>query len=255
MQIDPEAYWNEQAGPRWILRPGERVLDIGCGCGSLCQDIAELVGDSGRVVGLDISRPMVDHAQRTIDRPHVAFAAGDAQTYEFDPASFDAALSRFGVMFFRDSVSAFANIARALAPGGRVAFAVWQPIDRNPWITWPVATIADLLPEDSEGPYGDDDAPGPFRFADPDRAKRVLGEAGFNDVDVTGFEETLVYPGSAEEILATVSQVGPLSAALESLDEETTKAALERVTAKIRELHRGGGLGFPGAWWLLTARR
>lgn len=277
MQGDPEAYWNEQAGPRWIAcqsmldrvlapvtrsiietaapRASERVLDIGCGCGSLCHDVAELVGGSGRVVGLDISRPMVDHARKTSDRSHVDFVAGDAQTHELEPASFDAAISRFGVMFFRDSVAAFGNVARALAPGGRVAFAVWQPIERNPWITWPVATIADLLPEESQGGFGDDDAPGPFRFADPDRARLVLEAAGFTEIGVTGFEETLVYPGTADEILATVTQIGPLSAALESLDEDATATAMERVAAKVRELHQGSGLGFPGAWWILTARR
>ncbi len=277
MQLDPEAYWNEQAGPRWIacqsmldrvlgpvsrsildhaaLRSGERVLDIGCGCGHLCGEVAELVGAGGQVLGLDISRPMVDHARRTIARSQVEFVAGDAQTHELGSARFDVALSRFGVMFFRDSVAAFANIAQALTANGRIAFAVWQPVDRNEWISWPVATIADLLPEDSEPPFGDDDAPGPFRFADPDRIGRVLEEAGFKDVHVAGYAETLVYPGSADEILATVKQVGPLSAAVESLDEETKATAIERVEARIRELHQGGGLGFPGAWWVLTARR
>jgi SAM-dependent methyltransferase len=277
MHTDPERYWNEQAGPRWIacqsmldaimapvtrsileaagLRAGERVVDIGCGCGSLCLAAAEAVGDSGLALGVDISQPMVDHARTTSDREQLDFVAADAQVHAFEAASFDAAISRFGVMFFRDSVAAFANIARALVPGGRISFAVWQPVERNPWITWPVAAIRDLLPDAPEPPATDDDAPGPFRFADADHARDVLSAAGFGDVDISGVDATMTVRGSHDEILDMVTRVGPLSRALEPLDDGTRAAALDRVETTIGELHDGTGFGLAGAWWILAGRR
>lgn len=275
MQTDPETYWNEQAGPRWVacqammdqimvpvtrsiletaaLRSGDRVVDIGCGCGSLCHSAAELVGAGGRVLGVDISRPMVEHARGASDHAHVDFAVGDAQIHPLEAAAFDAAVSRFGVMFFRDSVAAFTNIAQALEPGGRVAFAVWQHVQRNPWITWPVAAIRDLLPDAPGAP--DADEPGPFRFADADRARAVLTGAGFTDVDIRGVSDTLTVRGTHEEILDMVQRVGPLSRALGALDAETAATALARVTARIHELHDGTGFGLGAAWWILSARR
>src|SRR5205807_1801461 len=153
-------YWNTVAGPRWVASPGfrerrnqeslvllldclrlaggESVLEIGCGTGAVTLPLAKAVGEHGRVVAVDISDPMLGVA-----RQHVAEAAarnvtlqlGDAQVLALEPAAFDIATSRMGVMFFADPVAAFRNIGNALKPGGRIVFVCWAPLAENPhWL-------------------------------------------------------------------------------------------------------------------------
>lgn len=276
MQDDPEAYWNDMAGPRWVaaqamidrvlepvsqaileaaaVEPGERVIDVGCGSGSLALAVAAA---GGRVTGLDISRPFVDHAAaRARDLgADVDFVLADAQDHDFGAARFDAALSRFGIMFFRDSTAAFANLAGALNPGGRCVFACWQPIDKNPWITWTADAVADLLPDDMPPTVpGGEDQPGPFRFADRDRVTAVLTGAGFADVDLIGFDRDLRIAGSADDVMALVRQIGPLSRIVDALPPDLAERALARVVARIDELHDGDGMSLGGSWWIVRAR-
>jgi ubiquinone/menaquinone biosynthesis C-methylase UbiE len=137
-------YWNTVAGPRWVASPGfrerrnqestvlllarlgltggETVLEIGCGTGALTAPIAEAIGEHGRLVAVDISEPMLGAArQRIAERElrNVTLLHGDAQVFGFEPAAFDLATSRMGIMFFADPVAAFRNIGGALKPGGR----------------------------------------------------------------------------------------------------------------------------------------
>ncbi len=272
---DPRTYWNEEAGPVWVanqqmldrvmtpvlesivdlaaLSPGEHVLDLGCGSGSLTLAAAERIGDAV-AVGVDVSEPLVEHArQRSQDKDNVRFVLGDAEEEEL-PAS-DVALSRFGVMFFRDSVRAFTNIKKALTAEGRCVFACWQGGERNPWMTWPMAAIRDLLPpEVLAAAPGDDDVPSPFRFADQDRLVAVLRAAGFSDVGVDSVEKPLTFSGSEEVILDFIQELGPLSSLLDTLDDSVRPEALDRVTSRLRELRTGNDLTLPGAWWLASAR-
>lgn len=281
MQDDPEAYWNEHAGPRWVaaqaaldqvmapisdsilaaakLAPGERVADIGCGAGSLSLAAAEAVGPAGQVTAVDISTPLLDHTRARAAAAGVALDAvrADAQDYAFAAGSLDAVVSRFGVMFFRNSAAAFANLARALTGEGRCVFACWQAVDTNPWITWPVAAIADMLPEEARGgglPV-DGDAPGPFRFADAARTRAMLEAAGFAAVEIEGHDQALHVRGSTDEIMAMLLQVGPLSRALEALDPAAAEEATARVRARAQAMREADGLRQRGAWWVVSARR
>jgi len=130
------------------LHQGARVTDIGCGCGQTLLELAELVGPSGRVLGLDISQPMLARAQeRAAPYGNVSVVLADAETYTFTPGSEDALFSRFGVMFFRDPSAAFTNLRRALRPGGQLAFVCWQELAKNPWATRPLEAVMRLLPE------------------------------------------------------------------------------------------------------------
>jgi len=202
-------YWNETAGPKWVafqaqiddhIRPfghraidraapreGEHLLDVGCGCGETTLDLGRRVGANGSATGVDISAVMLRRAQQRAEETglrNVRFVEADAQTHAFPPGSFDALYSRFGVMFFADPPAAFANLRRALRPGGRLAFVCWQAVQKNPWMFVPMAAamqhIALPLPAGA-------DAPGPFAFADRDRVARILAQTGFVDVEI---EET-----------------------------------------------------------------
>ncbi len=149
---DQIEFWNGLAGERWVrhqneldamiggigddvlaraqISEGERVLDVGCGCGHTTLEIARQVGKSGSVTGIDISAMMLDHARTRADAAgveNVEFLNADAATQQFPETGFELLFSRFGVMFFSDPVAAFKNLASAIKPGGRLAFACWRP--------------------------------------------------------------------------------------------------------------------------------
>jgi SAM-dependent methyltransferase len=199
-------YWNEVAGPRWVGRqaaqevrnaemlemllaaaqaePGERVLDIGCGTGVTTLPYARAVGPAGHVTGADISRPMLDSAQKRIADAgveNVTRLLADAQIHAFPPAWFDLLTSRMGVMFFADPVAAFRNLIAALKPGGRLCTAVWATLAEN--VHWKIPleiAIRHLGPPAPQPPH----TPGPHAFGDRDYLRGILAAAGFADIAI-----------------------------------------------------------------------
>ncbi|MET0273706.1 MAG: methyltransferase domain-containing protein, partial [Phenylobacterium sp.] len=179
----------------------------------------------------------------------VEFIEADAQTYPFADAALDAAFSRFGVMFFADPQAAFANIRGALKPGGRLAFVCWRPAAENPIMTLPFQAAADHLPPPQPPEPG---APGPFAFADPQRVRSILTQAGFQDVEITPHEEK-IGGGDLETALGLALQVGPLGSALREHPDKR-----DVVTAAVRAAlaqHDGpDGVKLDSATWIVTAR-
>ena len=271
-------YWNEVNAQKWIrfqraiddqigplgraamekasIRSGERVLDVGCGCGDTTLEIARRVGPTGLVSGLDLSTPMLAEAARRARDGNVAnvrFWNGDAQTHAFSPGEFDLGFSRFGVMFFADPVRAFANLRGALRLGGRLAFVCWQGLDRNPWMAVPMKAAAREIPFP---PPSDPFAPGPFAFADPDRVRRILTDAGFTSVAIDAHEETLSIGGgsgldAAAEFLV---QMGPTGSALrqDPSAEPRVRAAVTEAIAPFLDSDR---VKMPSAAWIVLALR
>jgi len=160
--------WDEEIAQRWVAleeamdralepfgaaalaraRPaaGERVVDVGCGCGATVVALAGAVGPGGHVLGLDIAPPILDRARaRAADLPQVELVEGDAQTFAFGK-DHDLVFSRFGVMFFPDEEAAFANLARALRPGGRLTFVAWRRFEENPFMTLPFVECRQVIP-------------------------------------------------------------------------------------------------------------
>ena len=176
------------------LRPGLRLLDIGCGSGGTTVELARRTSPGGAVVGIDIAQPMLDRASQRPGAAAVELLHGDAQVFDFGIGRFDAAFSRFGVMFFGAPEAAFANIRRALRTGGRLAFACWQGLDHNDWMRIPATAAAGVIgsPLRMPPPGG----PGPFSLAEPDRIRSVLGAAGFRDVVVSPGNDLLSFPAS-----------------------------------------------------------
>jgi SAM-dependent methyltransferase len=267
------AYWNESAGPTWVElqdkldaqiegvglaamaalapAPGERLVDIGCGCGATTLELARRVGAAGRVLGADISGPMLAVAERRATAAGLSwarFANVDAQTYAFAPA--DAFFSRYGVMFFADPTAAFANMRRALKPGGRVAFLCWRSPMENPVLTAASVAAAPLLPAPPVPP--DPTAPGPFAFADKDRLAGILKGAGFADVAVEPHDAKMGWP-DVDTALALALRIGPLGAALREHHE-----LRDRVIGVVRDMletHRGpDGIRLDAATWIVLAR-
>lgn len=268
-QVD---YWNTGAGPVWAqlqemldrqldplgraaqqaidVAPGERVLDIGCGCGHTTLALAEAASPNGEVLGVDISDPMLAVArQRAAGNPAIRFMEVDAQTADLPSGAFDAAYSRFGVMFFADPTAAFANIRRAVRAGGRLGFVCWRPFQENLWMRGPAEAAAPFLPAPAAAP--DPMAPGPFAFADPSRVRRILEAAGWSAVEIRPHDKS-IGAGGLEETLSLMMRVGPLGAALRETPE-----ARPRVIDAVREfLARYDGpdrVRLPAAAWIVTA--
>jgi SAM-dependent methyltransferase len=271
---DQVAYWNEQAGLTWAElqplldaqiaplglraldalapRPGERVLDIGCGCGDTTLEIARRVAPNGEVLGLDISAPMLEVA---LDRAAASgvtaagFRQADAQTARFD-TQFDAAFSRFGVMFFADPVAAFSNIRAALRPGGRLAFVCWRKPSENPWMMVPLEAALRFVPPP---PPMDFSEPGPFAFADAARVRSILLAAGFADIVTTPFD--IAIGGFAlEQALEVALRVGPLGKLLrEAPDQRPNVVGAVREALAAHETSHGVLLA--SATWIVTAVR
>lgn len=175
----------EAAMDRLAPRPGERILDIGCGGGVTTVALGQRVAPGGTVLGLDIAPGMVAGARRRAEAAgceNATFTVGDAQVADLGDGAFQGAFSRFGIMFFADPVAAFANIRRCLAPGGRLSFCCWQPPMANEWMTVPTMVALGVL--GMAPPQPDPAAPGPFAFADPDFVRSVLEAAGFGDGDI-----------------------------------------------------------------------
>jgi SAM-dependent methyltransferase len=215
--------------------------------------LGQAVAASGAVVGLDISRPLLDVARRRAAESgaaNVSFVEADAQIYAFAPATFDAVFSRFGVMFFADPPAAFANMRRALKPGGRLAFVCWRTPAENMFMTLPYAAAASRLPPASPPTPG---APGPFAFADPARVRNILSGAGFRDIDLTPHDRK-IGGGDLEQTLAVSLNVGLLGRAL--LENPDRRAlVVDDVREALRPHADGDGVvRLDSASWIVTAR-
>ncbi|MBI3770390.1 MAG: class I SAM-dependent methyltransferase [Deltaproteobacteria bacterium] len=273
-------YWNEQRGRSWVaqqdlidaqLAPlgrramdhaaialGERMLDVGCGCGQTTLELAQRVGPSGTALGADISSVMLTRARelaRAAGVGNVRFEEADAQTHAFPPSAFDVLFSRFGVMFFADPRAAFTNLRAALRPGGRLAFVCWRTLPENPWMAVPLmAAFQHIPPPPIPGPND----PGPFAFADPERVRGVLTHAGFTAVACDTSDEEIVLGGGAgvDKAVEFILQLGPTAAALREAGPAKTAEVAAAVGEALRPYYvPGAGVRMAAATWIVSARQ
>ena|SRR5437762_4677603 len=236
---------------------GERIVDVGCGCGQTLLQLADRVGPSGQVLGVDISPQLLECARKRVaGRTTIALALGDAQSYAFAPGAFDALFSRFGVMFFDDARAAFRNLRAAARPGARFSFVCWQELAKNPWAARPLEAVMRLLPASAMPDMLREGRPGPFFFSDPARVRAILGDAGWKDVSFEPVEMPLHLGGAAtlDEAVAYSFQIGPAARAMGE-PPEALKPALE---AALREalapFASARGVFIDGAAFVVVAR-
>jgi SAM-dependent methyltransferase len=180
------------------------------------------------------------------------FERGDAQVHPFAPDDFDVALSRFGVMFFTDPIAAFANITRALRPGGRLVFVCWQDALANEYITVPASALLELVPlPDLGGP----DQPGPFSLADPDRIRSLLTAAELDQITITPVEMPMRLGDDTDDAVAFIADTDIARTFLDPVDPDTATRAIEAVRTTLRTHQTPHGLFLNGAAWLVTAHK
>jgi SAM-dependent methyltransferase len=268
-------FWNGTAGDRWVRNqekmdralaafglaaldrlapaPGESIIDVGCGGGTTLLQIAERVGASGRVLGVDVSRPLVTRARERVSHlPNVSVLEADAATHAFaEPSA--GIFSRFGVMFFAEPEPAFRQLRKALAPEGRIAFVCWQAFDDIPWFYLPSAVTRALLPQ--APPPVDPHAPGPFAFASPARVTGILRAAGFRRIELEAFRTSVTLATEGLEAAVDFSfQIGPVARLIAEQPDELRARIWQRMAEKFAPLVRDGRVELEGAAWLVTAR-
>jgi SAM-dependent methyltransferase len=229
---------------------GRRVLDIGCGTGSATVAVARRLGAEGRSVGVDISEPMIAAARARAERERVpaTFVCADAQTYAFEPASYDTIISRFGLMFFGDSVRAFANLRRAAKDGAALRAIVWRTAADNPFMTVAERAAAPLLPN---LPVRKADEPGQFAFGDPQRVRDILERSGWSGIDLRPLDVDCTLPET--DLVSYLARFGPVGVALQGADEPTRARVVDTVRAAFDPYVHGADVRFTAACWSVAA--
>lgn len=232
---------------------GEDVLDVGCGNGALLLAIADTVAPDGTVTGLDISSPMLEVARRrAADRSlaNVSLVHGDAQVVELEPSSFDAVVSRFGVMFFDDATAAFTNLASALRPGARLVFTCWRELLANDWIMVPAAAALEHVPMPELGEEG---AAGPFSFADSDRVRTILDAAGFVDIDLQEINLPVTLGATVDDAIDFMRHGDMADILFTGVDEAAVERAWSAIRGVLDDRATPEGVDLNGSVWLVQA--
>jgi SAM-dependent methyltransferase len=273
-----QEYWNSVAGPRWVglagyvekrverindlllarsaVAPGEKVLEVGCGTAAATVALAEAVGGTGEVVGIDISEPMLAAARKRISQSglrNIMLLQADAQVHAFEPNRFDLIASRFGVMFFADPTAAFRNLLGAMRPGGRLCFACWAALEENRhWLIPYEVALRHLGPPAPKPPH----APGPMAFAEPEYVRSVLEGAGYEGIEIRR-ETPEIIGASPQEEAEHALIMGPSGRLIEEKkpQERVRELIKQEITEAFAAYAKGRDMVLPSTIFLVTARR
>jgi len=245
---------------RLALRPGARVVDLGCSYGDTTRALAQRVGATGEVVGVDASPRFIAKAAdqaKAAKVENVRCGVRDIQTDDLG-GPYDVAFSLYGVMFLVSPVQGFRNVHRSLAPGGRLCVVVWRKREDNPWLNIAERIVRELIPEDA---HANSDAvtcgPGPFSMISADMVGDQLVKAGFERITFERSDQQVMFGRDAEEAVAFAMALGPAGEIVRLAGDEGVrkKADVEAALAKAFEEMRGadGAVRGGSSTWIITA--
>ena len=267
------AEWNGALGQRWAAmrqeidrvvtpfgaaalkaaapQPGERVIDVGCGCGETSIEIARLVGPAGSVLGIDVSQPMLAVARSHGQSANLSFQEADASGSPL-PAGVDLLFSRFGVMFFSEPSAAFSHLRKSLRAGGRCVFVCWRTPRDNAWAMTPLAAARQAL--DITPPQSDPNAPGPFAFADEERLQTILSAAGFGNIELQRFDAAIFLGPTPRSAAEGAVQLGPVARLLREVGAEHLPIVVDAIERTLAPLAAANGqVSLNGSTWIVAA--
>jgi SAM-dependent methyltransferase len=251
-QLGVAAEWMMEA---LALAPGERVLELAGGPGTLSLMAARAVAPDGHVIYSDFAEPMVAAARDRLEREgvtNVECRVMDAEAMDIPDASVDAIACRMGFMLMADPAAAMRESARVLVPGGRVALAVWAGAESNPWVAVPMQVIASEL----QAPPPPPDAPGMFSLADPVRLAGTLEQAGFGSVRIEALDSTNDFDSADQWMEMNRRLAGPLRALMASLDDAKRQAIEDRLREAIKPYQQSdGSISIPQRMLVATAQQ
>lgn len=275
INADMLAFWDGQGGHTWVTRqahtdatlkevtrallefaapqPGERVLDVGCGCGAPTLEFARAVGPTGRVAAVDISGPMLAEGRaraRSAGITNIDWRQIDPATAALD--GFDLLTSAFGVMFFGDPVSAFTNLRRTAAAGSRMAIVCWRPLAENPWMGVPMEAVSRHLPP---RPPPDPHAPGMFAFAEPERVAEIFAASGWGTprFEALDLELDIAAGRGLEEAVLQSTQIGAINSWLRDQPDNIQATAVASIREALEPFTTDAHVRLPGAMWLIAS--
>ena len=282
---DMKEGWNGVSGAEWVrlhdaydrmlapwalllaeaaaIRPGEHVLDVGCGNGVTTREAARAAGPDGTATGVDLSAPMLEQARKAAAEEgvaNVAFRQGDVQTDDLGRPGdgvpgYDVVVSRFGVMFFEDPVAAFTTVRATMARGGRLALVSWAPMGRQQWLTETMAAALEHVPPPPLMTGDTGDAPGMFGLSTTERIEAVLGAAGWTGVTVAEHARPMLIGGggSLDDTMDYLEHSGPGRALLEGVEPERGARAMAAVREAIEPHLTPEGVVLEGVGLVTTA--
>ncbi|HEX4522649.1 MAG TPA: methyltransferase domain-containing protein [Casimicrobiaceae bacterium] len=270
------AEWNGALGQRWAAmrqevdrivapfgeaalkaaapQPGERVIDIGCGCGETAIELARLVGPTGSVLGIDVSQPMLEVARSrgtSASCSQLSFREGDASEARLPP-NMDLLFSRFGVMFFSQPSNAFSHLRKSLRKGGRCVFVCWRTPRDNAWAMTPLSAARKAL--DITPPPSDPEAPGPFAFAEEERLRTILSDSGFEHIEPQRFDASIFLGATPRSAAEGVVQMGPVARLVREVGVEHLPIIVDAIERTLAPLAAPNGhVSLNGSTWIVEA--
>ena len=246
--LDP---FGQAAMKRLNVLPSSTIVDIGCGSGATTFQLAHQLSSNGFVTGIDISKPLLDHARSLNHFSNVRFIEEDLQTSSHSAGSFTHAFSRFGVMFFDDSVAAFSTIQKLLKPGGMLSFICWQTAQQNLWQT----LILKEIKKSVDIPDSNPRTPGPFAFGNRDYVQSILTESHFQNIQIESYERPVtIFRGySPEDAVTEMLALNPALQFLKDYPENEQAVIKGNVVTAYSKYQNDEGFEFPSAAWIVTA--
>ena len=253
--VDGLTRHSEAIFPDLPMKEGDRVLDVGCGFGDTVIRLAERVGPSGEVVGLDCCEAFLEHGRKEAAArglENVSFVQGDALLECFEPA-FDLVFSRFGTMFFASPVAGLKNMRSALKPGGVMVHIVWRRPEDNPWLSMAKDVVLKFLPAPGEGARTC--GPGPFSMADQEMVTKMMEIAGYKEITFRRVDAPVLIGRSVQDAINFQLALGPAGevfreagAVAEAKRREIEVALAEAIDAQKKEVD---GIVMDSSSWVI----